>query len=270
MFAAFGLTAQKANSCEKDWLTSVYFHADKAFETKLLQIYDLTLLGKYKEARQDINNVKHGLTSNSKLAAVLCYEATICYNESSYNKAIELSDSTLALLTNEPANRYVVKALNTKAKALGALNKYEKAEHILDSTIRIANMHGDKYGMAASYYLLGSFYSDKGRYQESNLLNEKSIALRTEMDDQNGLAASYSFMGLNFAHMSNYVKGIEYIQKSISIREKQAISVDWLIRTLIYIRSTSRLVKKIKPWNLSSRAWLFAKILAICNACPDD
>lgn len=220
MFAATELKAQKANSCEKNWLTSVYFHTDKVFEAKLLRLYDLTLLGKYKEARQEINNLKHGLNNNSKLAAVLCYEATICYNESSYEKAIELSDSTLTLLKAEPANRYTVKALNTKAKALGALNDYEKAEHILDSTIRIANMHGDKYGLAVSYYLLGSFFSDKGQYSKSNLLNEKSIALRTEIDDQNGLAACYSFMGLNFAHMSNYVKGIEYIQKSISIREK--------------------------------------------------
>lgn len=220
LFAALDVIAQRANSCEKNWLTSVYFNTDKPFETKLLDIYDLTLLGKYKEARQEINNIKHGLTSNSKLAAVLCYEATICYNESRYEKAIELSDSTITLLKTEPANRYAIKALNTKAKALGALNDYQKAEHILDSTIRIANMHGDKYGLAASYYLLGSFYSDKGDYDKSNQLNEKSIALRMEMDDRNGLAACYSFMGLNFAHMSNYVKGIEYIQKSISIREK--------------------------------------------------
>lgn len=218
--SAYCFSQTKPNS-EKEWLIDFYFKTDKAVNKKLSEVLDLTIAGKYKDAKTKINELKAG---NSKFsltyAAALCYEANICYNESKYETAISLTDSTLDLLAKEENNRYNIKALNIKAKALSALNEFDKAEAILKGTIAEAKAMKDLNGLAGSYYLYSSVYGDKGQYEESKQLLEKSIAIRQEINDEFNLGACYSALGIAYAHLGNYMLGIEYIQKSITIREK--------------------------------------------------
>jgi serine phosphatase RsbU (regulator of sigma subunit) len=210
----------KVNS-EKEWLIDFYFKTDKAVNEKLSGIVDLTIAGKYKEAKATIYELK---ASNSKTslayAAALCYEANICYNESKYETSISLADSTLGILAKEENSRYTIKALNIKAKALSALNEFDKAEAILKGTITEAKAIKDLNGLASSYYLYSSVYGDKGQYEESKKLLEQSIAIRQEIKDELSLGACYSALGATYAHLGNYMLGIEYIQQSITIREK--------------------------------------------------
>ncbi|MES2764138.1 MAG: tetratricopeptide repeat protein [Bacteroidota bacterium] len=152
---------------------------------------------------------------------MLCYESTIYYNESKYELSFSLADSAITILSQlDKNNRYIVKALNIKAKALSALNEFDSAEKILNETIQLSNSIGDKNGLAGSYYLSGSIYSDKGFYNKSKELFIKSIEIRTEIKDDLGLSAAYSFLGLTYSHLGDYMQGIEFIQKSIIIREK--------------------------------------------------
>ncbi|MES2513122.1 MAG: tetratricopeptide repeat protein [Bacteroidota bacterium] len=107
-----------------------------------------------------------------------------------------------------------------KAKSLSALNEFDSAEKILNETVQLATSISDKNGLAGSYYLLGSIYSDKGMYGKSKDLFLKSIEIRVAIKDELGLAAGYSFLGLTYSHLGDYMQGIEYIQKSITLREK--------------------------------------------------
>ncbi len=206
---------------EKEWLIDFYFKTEKPVNEKLSAILDLTIEGKYKDAKETIYELKASNSKNSlAYAASLCYEANICYNESKYGTSIALADSAIHILANNNTNRYAIKALNIKAKALSALNEFAKAESILKESIEKAKAMNDLNGLGGCYYLYSSVYGDQGRYDESKKLLEQSIAIRQEINDEFSLGACYSALGIAYAHLGNYMLGIEYIQKSITIREK--------------------------------------------------
>lgn len=214
--------SQSKTNCEKTWLIDYYFKEDLETNESLSTIFDLTTSGKYNDAKSKIYQLKSKVQKSSlAYSALLCYEAGICYNESKYDKAFTLADSSIAITSPlDKDNRYIVKALNIKAKALSALNEFESSEKILNETVQLAESIGDKNGLASSYYLQNSNASDRGFYTNSKELLLKSIALRKEINDELGLAASYSFLGLTNAHLGDYMQGIEYIQQSITLREK--------------------------------------------------
>lgn len=212
---------QGSEKTERKWLIDYYFMDVPDFQNQLIEIDNYLLLGKYKEAKVLISNQKSKDLRGFERAAILCYEANIAYNESEYQRSIDLCDESLDLLRkNKLKNRYWVKATNMKAKGLGALNEYGKAEQLIDSAIALATNIQDKNGLAASYYYLGAFASDKGDYRTCAQFMDKSSALRKEIKDEIGLAACYAFLGLCYSYMDDYIKGIDYIQKSIVIRER--------------------------------------------------
>ena len=214
--------SQSNTNCEKTWLIDYYFKTDKELNEEFSEIFNLTILGKYEKAKDIIYRLKSSQSKTSlPYSALLCYQANILYNESKYDLAFRLADSTVDILSQlEKNNRYIVKALNIKAKALSALNEFDSSETILKENIQLAESIDDKYGLAGSYYLQGSNASDRGFYAKSKNLLLKSIAIRSDINDDIGLAACYSFLGLTYSHLGDYMLGIEYIQKSITIREK--------------------------------------------------
>lgn len=214
--------SQSTTNSEKTWLIDFYFKSDKIINEQLSSVFDLTITGKYNDAKTIIYQLKSTQAKSSlPYSALLSYEANICYNESKYELAYSLADSTVNILSQlDKNNRYIVKALNIKAKALSALNEFESSENILNDNIKLAESIDDKNGLAGCYYLKGSNASDRGFYEKSKELLLKSIAIRTNIQDDMGLSASYSFLGLTYAHLGDYMLGIEYIQKSITIREK--------------------------------------------------
>ncbi len=214
--------SQSQTNSEKIWLIDFYFKTDKTLNEQLSSIFNLTVSGKYNDAKTAIYRLKSTQPKSSlPYSALLSYEANICYNESKYELAFSLSDSIVNILSkSDKNNRYIIKALNIKAKALSALNEFESSEAILNDNIKLAQFIDDKNGLAGCYYLKGSNASDRGFYEKSKELLLKSIAIRTQINDDMGLSACYSFLGLTYAHLGDYMLGIEYIQKSISIREK--------------------------------------------------
>ncbi|MBL7937219.1 MAG: SpoIIE family protein phosphatase [Bacteroidia bacterium] len=240
VFSTIGFSQTNTNT-EKTWLIDFYFNSNKELNQKLSEIFDLTIAGKYDIAKTEIYQLKSNQKSSElTYSALLSYEANICYNESKYESAIALADSIISNTSKiDSENRYIIKALNIKAKALSALNEFNKAQEILNEVFAKANAINDKNGLANAYYLSASIYSDKGFYEKSKALFLKSIDIRTEIQDELGLAACYSFLGLTYSHLGNYMLGIEYIQKSITIREriqdKRGLANSYLCLYKIYI-----------------------------------
>lgn len=218
---SFNVSGQTAKTAERIWLIDYYFKSEKKFHQKLVQIDRLILNGNYSAAKDLIRIQKKNSLTDLQTAAVLCYEGNIAYNESDYQKTIDLCDESIGLLsTKHLKNRYLVKSLNLKAKGLGAFNEYDLAERLIDSSIVITKEIKDYHGLAACYYYRGSFFSDKGNFSKCAEYMEKSIEIRKKIKDELGLAASYSFLGMCYSYMDNYLKGIELIHKSIVIRER--------------------------------------------------
>jgi len=213
--------SQTKINVEQEWLINPNFKNDPAFRDELIKIDRTILKGYYESAKKAISRLEQHKLSNLQQAALNCYLGNIAYNESNYDKSIALCDEALRLIEKKyPNNRYRIKALNLKAKALGAFNQYPLAEKYLDSAIAIARKVDDKNGLAASYYYYGTFYSDKGNYERCKEYIERSISIRKRIKDEIGLAACYSFLGSSYAYMDNYLKGIDLIQQSIVIRER--------------------------------------------------
>jgi len=233
--------SQSTTNSEKIWLIDFYFKTDKEINEQLSTVFNLTIAGKYNDAKAIIYQSKSNQKKSSlPYSALLSYEANICYNESKYELAFSIADSIVNILSQlDKNNRYIVKALNIKAKALSALNEFDSSEAILNENIKLAQSIDDKNGLAGCYYLKGSNASDRGFYEKSKELLLNSIAIRTLIHDDMGLSACYSFLGLTYAHLGDYMLGIEYIQKSITIRErnkdKRGLANSYLCLYKIYI-----------------------------------
>jgi serine phosphatase RsbU (regulator of sigma subunit)/tetratricopeptide (TPR) repeat protein len=220
LFSGSSVLGQQKSNSEKEWLIDYYFPIENSTNSSLTKIYDLTILGKYDDAKKVIAKLRKNAKVSLDLAATMTYEGNIAYNESRYARSIELCDSAILLLKKDLTHRYVLRAMNYKAKALGALNEYDEANAILDTVMLIAAETKDDFNLSAAYYYYGSIYSDLGDYKTCVRYVKKSVDIRKKIGDQLGLAASYSFMGLCYAGLDNYTLAIEYIQKSIPIREK--------------------------------------------------
>ncbi|MDF2448170.1 MAG: yrrB 5 [Bacteroidota bacterium] len=241
MLSGYSFCQTKVRSGEKNDLIDHYFKVNQTQNNYFTEIHNLITAGKYGEAKTIITRLKaSSKRSQLEYAALLSYEATIYYNESKYEASVILADSILSLLNDtENQNRFVIKALNIKAKALSALNEFKEAETILNKSVSLSKEIDDKNGLSNAYYLLGSINSDKGFYSKSKELLLMSAAIKSEIGDDLGLAASYSFLGLTYAHLGDYMQGIEFIQKSISLREqtgdKRGLANSYLSLYKIYI-----------------------------------
>lgn len=218
---SFNVYGNKTHNAESTWLIDYYFKKDVDFHKNLTEIDQFILLGNYSDAKRKIEHLKQKKLASFKMAALLCYEGNIAYNESDYQKSIDLCNESLNLISHaKNKNRYWVKAMNLKAKGLGAFNEYDQAEKLVDSAMIVARRIEDQYGLSACYYYLGSFYSDKGDFPKCVSFMEKSLEIRLKIGDEIGSAACYAFLGLSYSYMDDYLKGIELIQKSIVIRER--------------------------------------------------
>jgi serine phosphatase RsbU (regulator of sigma subunit)/lipopolysaccharide biosynthesis regulator YciM len=241
LLSGYSFCQTKVRSGEKNDLIDHYFKVNQTQNNYFTEIHNLITAGKYGEAKTIITRLKaSSKRSQLEYAALLSYEATIYYNESKYEASVILADSILSLLNDtENQNRFVIKALNIKAKALSALNEFKEAETILNKSVSLSKEIDDKNGLSNAYYLLGSINSDKGFYSKSKELLLMSAAIKSEIGDDLGLAASYSFLGLTYAHLGDYMQGIEFIQKSISLREqtgdKRGLANSYLSLYKIYI-----------------------------------
>ncbi|MEY3238390.1 MAG: hypothetical protein RI883_2491, partial [Bacteroidota bacterium] len=209
----------KPNS-EKEWLIDYYFPKEKKFNKEITTVFNNIVIGKYDPAKITLQKLKSQSLNSVEKSAVFVYQANIAYNESQFSLSINLCDSVLLLFRENRIHRYALRAMNFKAKALGALNEYDKAELILDTVILFAKETNDKYALGGAYYYYGSFYSDLGDYKKCVDYVKKSVVIRKEIGDDMGLAACYAFLGLCYSHLDNYLLGIDYIQKSIQIRER--------------------------------------------------
>jgi serine phosphatase RsbU (regulator of sigma subunit) len=207
-------------SSEKEWLIDHHFPKDGEFNKDLSSIFYNITLGKYEPAKATIKKLNSQQLNSIEKSAVLTYESNIAYNESQFALSINYCDSVLSLLQENRIHRYALRAMNFKAKALGALNEYFDAGLILDTVILFAKETDDQFSLGAAYYYYGSFYSDRGDYKTCVNYIKKSIVIREKIKDEQGLAACYSFLGLCYSHLDNYLLGIDYIQKSIQIRER--------------------------------------------------
>ena len=217
-FQSFGQEGKV--SSEKEWLIDHHFTKDSDFNKDLTSIFNNITLGKYDPAKSIIKRLKTQSLTPIERSAVYTYEANIAYNESQFALSINYCDSVLILLRENRIHRYAMRAMNYKAKALGALNEYAEAEAILDTVILFAKETDDQFSLGAAYYYYGSFYSDRGDYKTCVEYVKKSIKIREKIKDEQGLAACYAFLGLCYSHLDNYLLGIDYIQKSIQIRER--------------------------------------------------
>ncbi|MBS1636365.1 MAG: SpoIIE family protein phosphatase [Bacteroidetes bacterium] len=192
---------------------------DEVSRQSLREVYDSMMHGNYPAAKVHIAQLKSQHKNNTLFyAALLNYEAHILYNESKYDLSISLCDSALGII--KETNGFSIRALNTKAKALAALNHFDEADKTLGRAIETAEKTKDLYGLSTAYYISGSTYSDRGLYEKGNELANKSLRLKEELYDEAGIAACHSFIGLNQSHLGNYSEGISQLQTSIGIRER--------------------------------------------------
>jgi serine phosphatase RsbU (regulator of sigma subunit) len=207
--------------CERSFLIDPYFSKEPKKASELSSIFLQIIRGKYDKAQVLIDEQKSKSLSNLNLKALLyTYEATIKYNQSEFENSLNLCDSAIRLFPTSSTHRLLHRAQNYKAKALGALNRYNESTSLLSKVIRSSQKSNDSYNLAAALYYYGSVYSDLGDYRKCLHYLHQSIVIRRKIGDKLGLAASYAFLGLCYSGLDRYQEAIDVIHKSIIIREK--------------------------------------------------
>ncbi len=207
-------------TCEKTHLITPYFEKEGETSRALSNIFLQIIRGNYDNAQIIINLQKKKSFKNRNLhGLLLSYQATIYYNRSDFEKSVILCDSAIKLYDHNPMHPLLHRAMNYKAKALGALNNYKEAASILNQVIQSSREAKDEYNLAAALYYYGSVYSDLGDYRKCLHFLHRSILIRRKIGDRLGLGASYAFLGLCYSGLDRYQEAIDVIHKSIVIRE---------------------------------------------------
>lgn len=228
--------SQGINAAENEWLIKPFLQDHDLIAKKFNEISDAILLGDYEKGKKLIAAIQ---SNNSAVGALkYIYQANIAYNESQFQASIDYCHQALTIRKYNYADRLVLRALNFKAKASSALNKYEISIGILDTVLIIASEIKDQYNLSAAHYYLGSIYSEKGEYLKAINEIKMSIRIKKKINDQIGLAASYSFLGLCYAGIDNYSVAIDYIKKSELIRlkygDKRGLANSYLTMYKVY------------------------------------
>ena len=109
------------------------------------------------------------------------------------------------------------KALRGAGRMPNFLDDFTSARSLTEESLAISQELGDKEGVAASLYNLGSLAVDQGDYPSARALNEQSLAIYRELGHKGGVANSLDGLGSIAEYQGNYALARSLKEESLAI-----------------------------------------------------
>ena len=142
----------------------------------------------------------------------------------------------LELARQRKDRRFEAIALDGDGLTLGRLGQIDRAEPLLQDSLRISEELDDKDGMAEACSQLGHLRTTRARYEDARAYHLRSFALWESIGKQRGMAVALNNVGATYQSTGDYVAAAEYYQRSLDgleqlgDRRRSATVIDNLAR----------------------------------------
>ncbi|HEU0001925.1 MAG TPA: tetratricopeptide repeat protein [Ktedonobacteraceae bacterium] len=129
-------------------------------------------------------------------------------------------ERALAVSESVKVSSYGAKALFATANIAFVQSDYERAVTLSEGSLALYRELGDKRGIALSLYPLGNVAWSRGDMVVARALKEEALALHKEMGDRGYLALSLFSLGLLESSQGNYARAQVLFEEALAIDRK--------------------------------------------------
>jgi tetratricopeptide (TPR) repeat protein len=160
---------------------------------------------------------------NSKSGLARCYNALGHHHpQSQQSEKISIEYYLKAAQYFEEDNDLIglATAYNNIGYKYGMLKQIESALEYLEQSIAIRKKLGNKKGMAASFFYMGSVLESNEMYDEAIIHYQHAEKLLLEINSKHELHSLYFQLSKTFAHKSNFKQAYHYHQLYTKLKEE--------------------------------------------------
>lgn len=154
------------------------------------------------------------------LFTVLALQSVVCSAQSSSSLAgiNRKIDSIRTLVNRDREDSLKVDHLNTLSHYTQTIARYDTAEVLANSALKLALKLKFARGATASYINLGNLYSHKGIYEKGLEYLFQALRLSEARNDKRGIASCYNNIGILFRDMGDYSQALNYQLDALRLR----------------------------------------------------
>lgn len=137
-----------------------------------------------------------------------------------YQKAIHLLEETLLIAEELGDRRGLGHAYNNLGTIFRAQGRFDQAIDSYTMKLKISQELGDKSGVGIAYCNLGNLYRVKGEYEKAIQLLESYLNITEEIGDKQGVGQAHINLGVVYYDKTEYDRAFKSFEKYLSISEE--------------------------------------------------
>lgn len=137
-----------------------------------------------------------------------------------YEKAVHLCEEALIIAEDLGERRALGDAYNNLGTIYRTQSKFDQAIDAFAMKLKISQELGDKSGIGIAYCNMGNVYENKGEYEKSIELLKNYLRINEELGSKHGLGIAYSNLAAAYQHSCQYEKAAKSIQSALKISEE--------------------------------------------------
>lgn len=137
-----------------------------------------------------------------------------------YEKAVHLLEEALIIAEDIGERRALGDAYNNLGTIYRTQSKFDQAIDAFAMKLKISQELGDKSGIGIAYCNLGNVYENKGEYEKAIELLNNYLQINEELGSKHGIGIAYSNLAVAYQHSCQYDKAAKSLEDALDISEK--------------------------------------------------
>jgi len=159
---------------------------------------------------------------NAKHVLLLAHHAlAIVYSfKGEYDRAIHLLEEALIIAEDLGNRRALGDAYNNLGTIYRTQGRFEQAINAFSNKLEISRELGDKSGIGIAYCNLGNVYENKGEYEKAINFHNDYLKISEELGNKHGIGQAAHNLGVAYWKKGEYGRAIKSLEKSLRISEE--------------------------------------------------
>ncbi len=137
-----------------------------------------------------------------------------------YDKAIHLLEEALIIAEDLGERRALGDAYNNLGTIYRTQGKFDQAIDAFAMKLKISQELGDKSGIGIAYCNMGNVYENKGEYERAIELLKKYLQINEELGSKHGIGIAYCNLAVAYQHSCEYGKAEKSLKEALKISEE--------------------------------------------------
>jgi len=137
-----------------------------------------------------------------------------------YEKAVHLLEQALLIAEDLGERRALGDVYNILGTIYRIQSKFNQAIDAFAMKLKISQELGDKGGIGIAYCNLSNVYENKGEYEKASELLKNYLKINEELGNKHGIGTAYCNLAVVYQHSCEYGKAVEVLEDALKISEE--------------------------------------------------